>query len=184
MGRTSTIEPDRILNATERVIMRDSVARLTIDAVAAEAGVSKGGVLYTFRTKEALIQALMERMVRRYDEEIERCWPAEGIKPELAHLKAYIDAVLGLTGQDHRTAAAMLAAAMNNPTLLAPMQDFYARHLPRIRAALPDDRALTAFLAIEGMVFLELFGLVGFSQAEREHVVRSLHALIDGAAAS
>lgn len=183
MGRTSTIEPDRILDATERVIMRDSVVRLTIDAVAAETGISKGGVLYTYRTKEALIQALMERMVRRYDEEIERCWPA-GVEPGIAHLKAYIDAVLGLTGQDHRTAAAMLAAAMNNPTLLAPMQDFYARHLPQIRAALPDDRALTAFLAIEGMVFLELFGLVAFSQTEREQVVQSLHALIDDATAS
>lgn len=183
MGRTSTIEPDRILDATERVIMRDSVVRLTIDAVAAETGISKGGVLYTYRTKEALIQALMERMVRRYDEEIERCWPAD-TEPGRAHLKAYIDAVLGLTGQDHRTAAAMLAAAMNNPTLLVPMQDFYARHLPQIRAALPNDRALTAFLAIEGMVFLELFGLVAFSQAEREQVVQSLHALIDAATAS
>jgi hypothetical protein len=36
----------RIVDAAEEVVLRDGVARLTLDAAAAEAGLSKGGILY------------------------------------------------------------------------------------------------------------------------------------------
>jgi hypothetical protein len=42
---------DRILDAAERVVLRDGVTHLTLDAVAAETGISKGGLLYHFPSK-------------------------------------------------------------------------------------------------------------------------------------
>ena len=56
---------DLILTAAERVVMRDGVMRLTIEAVAREAKLSKGGVLYHLATKEALIQAMLERLIQQ-----------------------------------------------------------------------------------------------------------------------
>src|SRR5215216_5514144 len=50
-----------LLDAAIAVIRRDGAQRLTLDAVAAEAGVSKGGVLYHFGSKRALIDGLLDR---------------------------------------------------------------------------------------------------------------------------
>ncbi|MDO8275460.1 MAG: TetR/AcrR family transcriptional regulator, partial [Serpentinimonas sp.] len=40
-----------LLEATNTVILRDGIAHLTLEAVAKEAGVSKGGLLYHFPSK-------------------------------------------------------------------------------------------------------------------------------------
>jgi AcrR family transcriptional regulator len=68
--RSTTQTIDLILSAAERVVMRDGVMRLTIDAVAREAKLSKGGVLYHFGTKETLIQAMLERLIQYCEREM------------------------------------------------------------------------------------------------------------------
>jgi AcrR family transcriptional regulator len=54
---------NRILQAAERVVTEVGAARLTLDLVAQEADVSKGGLLYHFPSKEALLGALAQRYV-------------------------------------------------------------------------------------------------------------------------
>jgi AcrR family transcriptional regulator len=52
---------DRLLDAAEAVVARQGIANLTLDAVAAAAGLSKGGLLHHFPTKDRLIEALVTR---------------------------------------------------------------------------------------------------------------------------
>jgi AcrR family transcriptional regulator len=52
----------RLLDAAAAVVRRDGARALTLDAVAAEAGVSKGGLLYHFATKEALETSIIDRL--------------------------------------------------------------------------------------------------------------------------
>jgi len=56
---------ERILDAAEDLISQGQVPP-ALDAVAAAAGVSKGGLLYHF-DKQSLLRALMTRAVQRYD---------------------------------------------------------------------------------------------------------------------
>lgn len=63
---TSTTR-DRILDALERLLLDLSAQQATLEAVAAEAGVSKGGLLYHFPTKEAMLAAMVRRMGARSD---------------------------------------------------------------------------------------------------------------------
>lgn len=53
----------KILNAARAVASRDGAGKITIDAVAQEAGLSKGGVLYNFPSKKALISGLLDQMI-------------------------------------------------------------------------------------------------------------------------
>ena len=78
MERQKTTAPtiDLILTAAERVALRDGVLRLTVEAVAREAKLSKGGVLYHFATKESLIQAMLDRLIQYCEQEIDAA-PAE-----------------------------------------------------------------------------------------------------------
>lgn len=56
---------DRILDAAEGLILTRGVAGFTLDGVAQAAGVSKGGLLYHFRSKDSLISAMQRRMASR-----------------------------------------------------------------------------------------------------------------------
>ena len=62
----------RIIDAAGEVVLRDGVARLTLDAAAAEAGLSKGGVLYHFPTRDALVAGMVEKIIREFDEDIDQ----------------------------------------------------------------------------------------------------------------
>ena len=60
----------QLLDAAVAVIRRDGAAALTLDAVAAEAGVSKGGVLYHFASKRALIDGLLSRWLDDFEAQL------------------------------------------------------------------------------------------------------------------
>ena len=53
---------DRVLDAAKAILVEQGAAHLTLDAVAARAGVSKGGLLYHFPSKAALVDGLAERL--------------------------------------------------------------------------------------------------------------------------
>lgn len=55
-GRSAGDTKRLILDATARTVRRDGLSA-TLDSVAAEAGVSKGGLLYHYASKAALLQA-------------------------------------------------------------------------------------------------------------------------------
>lgn len=67
---------ERILDAAEELITSGQVSP-ALDAVAAAAGVSKGGLLYHF-DKQSLLNALVTRAVRRSDERLTAA-AAEGL---------------------------------------------------------------------------------------------------------
>jgi AcrR family transcriptional regulator len=56
---------DNLLKAAEEVVVTDGAQALTLDAVYKRAGVSKGGLLYHFPNKEALIDGMIERYIER-----------------------------------------------------------------------------------------------------------------------
>src|SRR5438552_10278775 len=82
---------DRLLDAAEQVVARDGVANLTLDAVAREAGVSKGGLLYHCPSKSALITAVVERLATRCEFDHAQAM-ADGSQGPGAFARAYIAA--------------------------------------------------------------------------------------------
>ena len=62
---TTDLVQDRILDAAEELICSRGIAGFTLDGVAQVAGVSKGGLLYHFRSKDSLISGMQRRMVSR-----------------------------------------------------------------------------------------------------------------------
>jgi AcrR family transcriptional regulator len=56
---------DRVLDAYERLLIEAGPAAATLDAVAAAAQVSKGGLLYHFASKDALAAGLLHRLRER-----------------------------------------------------------------------------------------------------------------------
>lgn len=55
---------EKVLDAYQEILIEHGPGAVTLDAVAARAEVSKGGLLYHFKTKESLLDGLLERLVR------------------------------------------------------------------------------------------------------------------------
>ena len=120
---------EAILDAAEAVVLADGAAHLTLDAVAERAKISKGGLLYNFRTKEALLQAMIDRQVRRI--EASRLQAMEDLPPQPGReLKACVLMVgdARLHGE-RRLGCATLAATANNPQALEPIRAAHRRRL-------------------------------------------------------
>lgn len=63
---------DRILDAFESLLLDQGELAATLDAVASLAGVSKGGLLYHFGSKQALVSGQLERLELLAAEDVER----------------------------------------------------------------------------------------------------------------
>jgi hypothetical protein len=77
--------------------------------------------------------------------------------------------------------AALLAAAANEPKLLAPMCDYYRQWFAELAASRRPERASIVSLATEGLWVMELLGLSPLSPGQRERVVAELLRLADEA---
>lgn len=62
MDNRSTLTKQKLLDAATDIIMEHGVHQLTLEEVAKTAGVSKGGLLYHYPSKEALLTAIVERL--------------------------------------------------------------------------------------------------------------------------
>jgi AcrR family transcriptional regulator len=67
----ATSAHDRILVAYEDLLIESGERGATLDAVAARAGVSKGGLLYHFGSKDALTAGLIERLMDLTDQDVD-----------------------------------------------------------------------------------------------------------------
>lgn len=56
-----------ILQAAARVVERSGVTAVTLESVAAEAGLTKGGLMYHFKTREALLAAIHTHLAAEWE---------------------------------------------------------------------------------------------------------------------
>ncbi len=61
----------RILEAAVRVINRDGVRGVTFESVSAEAGLTRGGLLYHFPSREALLHGIDLHLVHMWEAQME-----------------------------------------------------------------------------------------------------------------
>lgn len=167
-----------ILEAANRLVQREGVARLTLEAVAQEAHLSKGGLRYHFPSKEALITGMIQDHLEAFEMELarlqERSPPGPG-----TWLRAYLHATYASSLPDLASASGMLVAIANNSALLEPLQRHYATWQARAEQdGLSAARATVIRLALDGLWFAEVFGLAPPNPRLREQVEAFLLALI------
>lgn len=69
---------DKVLDAFERLLIERGERETTLDAVAREAGVSKGGLIYHFNSRDALVDGLLERLQGLVEQDIRDMTAAPG----------------------------------------------------------------------------------------------------------
>jgi AcrR family transcriptional regulator len=150
---------DRLLNAAEQVVARDGVANLTLEAVAKQAGVSKGGLLYHFPSKSALVTAIVDRLACRCEADQTEALQHDPTSPG-AFTRAYMAARTQRPDpQEQPVHTAILAAAGTNPQYLAPFHQRAAEWQKRMENdGIDIATAWIVRLAIDGLCLVRLLG--------------------------
>ncbi|PJN32574.1 TetR family transcriptional regulator [Streptomyces sp. CB02613] len=65
-----TSKRSQILEAATRVVQREGVKSVTFDSVAAEAGLTKGGLLYHFASRDDLVLAIHQHLADRWEADL------------------------------------------------------------------------------------------------------------------
>jgi AcrR family transcriptional regulator len=165
-----------LLEAALAVIRRDGAHALTLDAVAAEAGISKGGVLYHFGSRRSLIDGLLE------------CW-LDDFEAQLSgedFAAAYVRAsdLAAATPAVTASEFGLLAALVEEPEVLEVARERHATWRQRMLAGgmSPDDAWLVR-LAADGLWYSDLLGLDPPQGEERRRLIERLLALARGGSA-
>lgn len=184
MARNRTIDSDALLDAAERVAIRDGAVGLSIDAVAREAGISKSRVVYDYKSKSGLLKAMVERRLRVEDDRVYAAVAAESssTNPELC---GRIAAAQDTPNEDDRAIALTLCAAMSSEEPLQGMiRDLVKRDLEAVTlSARRAPLAVTAYLALHGMMSLEYLDIHRWTEAERTELLAEIRKLSDTASA-
>lgn len=175
MGRTRNAAETReqIFEACSRILRRDGLSSLTLQAVADEAGVSKGGLLYHFATKQALVEALFEYHNQIFEDRLQALLAAEDDTPG-AFLRAYARASAEQVADPENASffASLFAAEEKYASAHQLMRQKYIAWQAAIEdSGLSQDWAMLLRLAVDGLWFSEMHRYAPPSPAQRERIV-------------
>ena len=171
MARNPTATKEKLLDAFDTLLDEHGTAGATLDAVAAKAGVSKGGLLYHFGSKAELIKGSLDRLDQLVDEDIEEM-KAAGERHHYYYLETSAEVGTPLD----RSLIAAGCLALENEEAKAALRKTREAWFNLLNDHLGDaDLAMTIQLIGDGMYFNQNFGL---SQDEAlDHVKRVLTRL-------
>jgi AcrR family transcriptional regulator len=148
---------DRVLDALEDLLVEEGLSGVTLEAVADRAAVSKGGLLYHFPTRKALLAGLVARMAEQsraqLDDELERGGSVAALYLSLPDASLHRELLRPL-----------LATIWASPEIGAVAEDILRTTLSQwkqhLHAEFPDDpvRAELIRLVGDGLVLSHLTG--------------------------
>lgn len=162
---------EKVLAAAVEIAHENGAANLSLDAVAARAGVSKGGLLYHFPSKAALMRAMVETFVAGIEADLDETAKNGG---------NLLAAFVCLTGKECAKpvpgAAGVLAAIAEDPDFLKPVKEFQRRLLDLLQggAGHSEDDVLLIYLALEGLRSHRLFDLDVLTKAEQDRALAAM----------
>lgn len=164
-----------ILDTASELIAREGIGKLTLDRVARDAGISKGGLLYHYASKEQLIVDLVASLVARFDQKL------SGAARENAgagrKTQAFVEAAAGAGSGN---LAVLLAALASDPALLDPLRRQYRGWQKSLsQDGIDPTRATVARLAAEGLWFSEALGLAPPAPEQRQTIIREILKLTE-----
>jgi len=165
----------QLLEVAARLAGEQGMSAVTLDAVSAASGVSKGGLLHHFPTKNALLDALFESLLEKFDADIDELMRADPL-PQGRFSRAYLQAVSGLKDRpdDSRSWTQVTIALLAEPRLRLRWRQWVAA---RAEEYIGTDSALDTLIvrfAADGLWFADTLESHDISGALRRELIARL----------
>jgi AcrR family transcriptional regulator len=178
MPKSGAITQKAILDAANRIVIEQGVERLTLEQVAAEAGISKGGLLYHFPTKEALIKGMINHYLERFTEDFNEASEKDGDTPGRWN-RSYLTTTFADNQRIPRMSSGLLAAVATDPSLLAPLQERFREWVSLLyQDGIDPTTAAIVHLVADGLWLVELFGLSAPDETMKGKVLQAMDEMI------
>lgn len=164
----------QILHSASQVVKNNGVEKLTLEAVAKEAGVSKGGLLHHFPNKEALVIGMVEELTQHFFDSVEEKVTNEVEEPG-KWSRGYIKATMDDIQVGNEVGTALSAAMFTNPDILKKFQAQYLVWQNNIEhEGIDPVKSTIVRLAADGLWYSEMFGLGVLNEELRNKVIQEL----------
>ncbi|MFV0431731.1 MAG: TetR/AcrR family transcriptional regulator [Alphaproteobacteria bacterium] len=158
-----------LLDQAAKIAVGSGLSAVTVSAVSAAAGVSKGGFTHHFPSKQDLIDALFEELLNDTEAALSERIKADTVSYG-AFTRAYIDIVLNWdTTIEHKNWAALAALTLNEPQLCKIWADWFSKQVNKYQET--DLELVIVRLAVDGFW---LSNLIGISLPKREQLYSQL----------
>lgn len=160
---------ERIVQAAVRRILEHGATPLALGAVAAEAQVSKGGLLHHFPTKVALLEGIATALVGLFESQLEQEFAREAPGAPGRWLRAYIRATFDPDPREPQFTAALARIISAYPEMRAFTSNAFAASLATQARddGIPAARSLLIRTACDGWWLGELFATPLVTPEER-----------------
>ncbi len=166
---------EAVLQAAAHVIAESGMGGFTIDAVAKEAGVTKGGVLHHFSSKEALLDGLIAQVMEMFERRVAEELDAEPKGKPGRWLRAYIRTIFSVQHEEMNLIPALAAAAAADEGTIERIRKSMAQSQAEAeKDGLDPTTATIMRLAVDGMVFTRAFGIDVLDKKASKRVFETL----------
>jgi AcrR family transcriptional regulator len=163
---------EAILDAANRTLTAKGAEGFTLEAVAQETPVSKGGLLYHFPSKNSLIEGMIARSIAKVDAALAQELENSGGD----YLAAYIRASFRTAVEPEQVSRAFFSAIAGDAHLLEPLRAHFERMQKEITAAAPSEEAGTLIrLCMDGLWYAQMYN---FAPPEPELRLRLKETLL------
>jgi AcrR family transcriptional regulator len=169
---------ERLLAAAADLVAREGPSSLTLDRAAEAAQLSKGAVLYHFKSKDALVEALVLAVLRQFDTATDALVTKDA-SSKGSYTRAYARVSFNPRNNTPEAASGLLAAVTNNIDLLKPAAASHAEYQRRLeKDGISPTLATLVRLAADGLYFARALDLAPPSDAQSAKVLKLLLALV------
>jgi AcrR family transcriptional regulator len=164
-----------VIAAALAIIARDGAGRLTLDAIAKESGVSKGGLLHQFPNKRAVLAALLEYQTDYYATFAQTFLAEHGASYAEPTLAAQIAVFREIVKGSNSIAFAILGVAAQEPAFMSPVRERDEETVATIlKEAKDPERSLARLFSARGVALSAMLGTCPLGNAERDQMFEYL----------
>lgn len=170
---------ESLLRAASQVVIDKGVEALTLDAVAQQAGVSKGGLLYHFPNKDALMGGMVEHLIQDFEAVLQTEFDQDDAPGTPGQwVRAYIRATLRFSKQSLALIARLSSIAADSPNLLEAAKVYDQQWRQRVETSgIDPTKATIILLAVDGIWLSEVFQVGTLDEPRLTQVVETLLAM-------
>lgn len=157
-------EPEKVrqalIDAAASLVVERGLSNVTVSAVSAGAGVTKGALFHHFADRDALVAAMIDSLLRQLDQQLNDLMSAD-LEPYGRFTRAYLNAALAADDANRQIWVALIATFIGSADHARIWYEWVdervARHLGE-----SDDNLVVVRLAADGAWFAIITGWTSF----------------------
>ncbi|PHR25281.1 MAG: TetR family transcriptional regulator [Hoeflea sp.] len=175
----------RLLDCAATLIVDHGVPALTLENVAREAGVSKGGLLHHYSSKDALIGGLFDMVVEWFGSQVDAAIEPEENRPA-RFSRAYLQVIanIDMSVPAEKRLAVLILMLSSDPHYCARWNSWVDERLREHHRTDTSPMARTLRLAADGLWLSDLGGGPDSVSSKRGEILQFLQTLDPGPATS